>query len=516
MKAERHVAEPVSGTEVFPPRPRSVGRLQGWAPAFCCLVLLVQACHAVTIPIGEHNDSRTVLDSATAILAGHYQRSRSLGVPLYEGMAALWMAIGGSLLANLYSLALAIGSVLLFDHLLGRGLAPIRRIPALAAFALNPIFVSNATMLIEWMQVFFFLLCLLTAAAAVRRTQSAGSLACYALASAACALTRPDLGAFCAALLLAMLWETRNLRLGALLIAADLAAAALTIGVMLSLNSIHELSTAVTVEDRDVWRRIALSILDAVALFGVPGAIAALALTVGIFRRACRDGINRAPFETKLLLFVLPEVVLRLIGLPSKVEFLFPLLIVLLLAAARQARGVVGLGVLAASLVLGSVVQISFLQRTGPSDQLHFRLGLNAGAVAQDYDRRVQNTAMFEPDYLEQIARLADPGGSTGALHPRAFFPGLISERNDLVIGATELYQLDNPRFYFGQTRLMFAGNGDSRRSAYRHIYVCDKSVAAAGKGWRVLQPPPPTARLDPATGQVDTRCSLEHIGGPG
>src|SRR6266700_6531075 len=99
------------------------------APAICCVVLLAQALHGVTLPLGEHNDSREILqNSVAAILKGHYQRSRSLGVPLYEAIAAACVGIGGTLLANLYSLALAIGSVFLFNHLLGRDLPPARRV----------------------------------------------------------------------------------------------------------------------------------------------------------------------------------------------------------------------------------------------------------------------------------------------------------------------------------------------------------------------------------------------------
>jgi hypothetical protein len=166
-------------------------------------------------------------------------------------------------------------------------------------------------------------------------------------------------------------------------------------------------------------------------------------------------------------------------------------------------------------MALGSVVQLSLLERSGASDRLQIRLQLNPGAVAQDWERRAQNAALYDPRYLAAVAGAAygaghTEGGTIPTLSPRIFFPGLISDTNDLIIGSPELYQLDNPRFGFGPGRRMFGGNGDSRRSAYRQIYVCDKSVAAAGKGWRVLQPPTPIAKLDPATGQLDTHCAPE------
>jgi len=480
-------------------------------PALCCVVLLVLAFHAVTIPIGEHNDSRTILDVVPAILSGHYQRSRSFGVPLYEVIVSALVWLGGTLLANLYSLALSLGSVFLFNHLLGRDLAPTRRIPALAGFALNPIFISNSTMLIEWMQVVFLLLCLLVAAVAVRRTRKAAAVACYALVSVACVLTRPDLCLFCGALFLVLLWDTRDKGLAVKLVGANALAGVITIGIFLWLNDVKDLATAITVEDRELWRRVALATVDGVALLGLVGTVAALILLATIAWDCVRRGAKFPSFETKLLLVVLPLIVVRQIGLPSKVEFLFPLLIVFLLAMARDGRSVSALAAMAASLTLGSVLQVSLLERSGSGDALHFHLRLNPGAVAQDFDRRVQNTAMFDPAYLAAVARAAyGAAGAIPMLQPRAFFPGLISDTNDLVIGAPAVYQLDNARFAFEGTRRMFGGNGDSRRSAYRRIYICDKSVAAAGKGWRTLQPPTPIARLDAATGVVDTDCALE------
>ncbi len=491
----------------------------------CCVVLIAQALHGVTLPLGEHNDSREILlNSVAAILKGHYQRSRSLGVPLYEGIAAACVSIGGTLLANLYSLALAIGSVFLFNHLLGRDLPLARRVLILIAFALNPIFVSDSTMLIEWMQAVFFMLCLLASATAFLRTESTGSTAAYALASIACVLTRPDLAVFCGAVLLTLLWESGgNIRKPGKLIGANAAAAAVSLGLFLSLNDVRELSTAVPIEGEagGPLRQAAAAAADAVALFGIIGTIATLALISAIAWRALRPRTGSSPFETKLLLVATPILSARLIMLPSKVEFLFPLLIVLLFAAARQARSVALLAALTVSIALGSVVQLSLTERSGTGDPLHFRLRINPGAVAQDWQRRSQNAAVLDSRYLAELARRAygtriAEGDPVPALHSRSFFSGLISDTNDLVIGHPEVYRLDNSRLALQPDRPMFSGNADNRRTAYRHIYVCDKSVADAGKGWRALQPPPPIAKLDAATGKVDTQCELEVEGRDG
>src|SRR5260370_35832904 len=129
---ESIVTEIASQTFAAPGRRSWLDAIAGATPALCCVVLLAQALHGVTFPIGEHNDSQTILqNSVAAILEGHYQRSRSLGVPLYEAMAAACVGLGEPLLANLYSMGLAIGSVFLFNHLLGRDLPPPRRIAIL-------------------------------------------------------------------------------------------------------------------------------------------------------------------------------------------------------------------------------------------------------------------------------------------------------------------------------------------------------------------------------------------------
>ena len=96
------------------------------------------------------------------------------------------------------------------------------------------------------------------------------------------------------------------------------------------------------------------------------------------------------------------------------------------------------------------------------------------------------------------------------ALHSVNFFPGLISDREDLVIGAPELYRLDNPRFTDTLDSGKF-GVPDLTRSAFKRVFVCDRSVMLAGLGWRSLQRPVPIAHLSPATGRVDTVCRPER-----
>ena len=501
---------PTADSFLNPPRRRNI--LLAILPVLFCVILIAQALPGIVLPIGEHNDSRTILDSANAILSGHYARSRSLGVPLYEFIVAAMIGIGGTTLANIYSVALAIISVYLFDRLLSTRLATGRRILALVAFVLNPMFLINSSAIIEWMQAVALMLSLLVVAKSILRAPPQASLLIwYGAASTAAVLTRPDMCLFCAALFVAVLWEKPDLHLGVKLAAINAIAAAATLAIFLSLNSISDLSMAVTIEDRELIRRIGLAAVDGIALLGPVGSIASALILAGFARMLWVKRGQPIPFEIKLLMLVLPIVAARQVGLPSKLEFLFPLFIVFLLAAAHSSNWR-WLALLAASLALGSVVQISFLDRNADSDSLRFRVAVNQGALAQDFDRRIQNSQLFEPHYLEAVARAAygDRTAPLPSLQPRIFFPGLISDTGDLIIGSHAEYMLDDPRFAFGPGRLMFPGNGDSRRSTYKQIYICSASLAAAGKGWRVLQPPTPIARIDPTTGQLQAVCRRE------
>jgi hypothetical protein len=497
-----------------------VGRKATWlVPLLLCAVLVAQAPHAVQLPIGEHNDSREILlESIPRILHGHYQRSRALGNPLYEFVAAAFVWLGGTTLANLYSLTLAIGSVFLFDHLLGHddNLSSTRRLFVLAAFALNPIFVTNSTSLIEWMQAVLLTLCLIAAAMNYLESRSVASLLGYGLASAGCVLTRPDLIWFCAPVFVAVLWQTQwDARAVAQLAGANALAAAATAAVFLSLNNVSELIAAQDLSDQSILHDVLQAAGSFVAVFGIVGTIAVLVILNHILLRLGRGGLRHTSFPLKLLLLMTPVFAVRFVILPSKIEYLLPWLVILLLAVAIERRATTATAIISASLVLGSIVQVSLLERDGAADALHFRMRLNSGAVVQDWQRRRQNASLLDPQYLLGVAEAAYPGEDHPIQFLRSpkFFPGLISSTNDLVIGEPELYRVDNPRFVasYRPDSSVFFGKADIRRTAYRHIIVCDKSLALAGEGWRVLEPPPPIAVLDPLTGRVDVTCSREQ-----
>ena len=480
----------------------------GWlVPAVISAVVIAQGIHGVSLLMGEHGDSGDILyDSVPAILHGHYHRSRALGVPLYEAIAALLVWLGGIRLVNLCSLLLAVGSVFVFDHLLDRTVPPTRRVLVLCAFALNPIFLTNSTVPIEWMLALFLILCQLAAAIAYASTRSMPALIAYAFANMGCVLTRPDLVWLCAPVFLALLWETGWNRTAVIqAAAANLVGAAVVAGVYLSINPLQELETAVTFDGGTLARRLMLAGGGAIGLFGLLGICAALVLVINILQRIRQTGLNATSLPAKLFLLSAPILIARFIILPTKIEYLFPMLVIFLLAVAYEARQTLALGVMAASLVLGSVVQLSLLERQGTSDVFHLRPHIAPGAIAQDWQRRQQNADQRDPRYLDAIADAVyrPAGQAVEALHMVKFFPGLVSEGGDLIVGAPDLYRFDNPRF-----------DPPMRRNDYRRVYVCDKSVAMANEGWRVLQAPEPIARFDRASGQVDTRCRPENGGG--
>jgi len=479
-------------------------------------VLLAHGINTVGLTMGEHGDSGEILfKSIPAILSGHYHRSRAFGVPLYELVAAGLFEIGGIVLVNVWSLILAIGSLFIFGLMLGRSLPLVWYFLGLAAFALNPIFLTNSTTPIEWMQAVFLQLCLLWAAERYTDDPNTVSAVSFSTLSAACILTRPDLVWVCVPVFLTVAWLLRRRWVAVVVLGAVSAIAAIiTASIFFTINVSHELSlTAITYRDGGTLpHRLALAIGYILALFGPVGLIAAVLCSKSIAMTAWRES-DKLRFPVALFVVAVPFLTLRFFILPTKVEYLFPLLVIFLLAVFRELRSTSAL-VLAAALVLGSVVQISLLLRSqDAADSLSFHLALNPGAIAQDIERRRQFMENYDPAFLDALSKQIYPLETPRPrLHPAVFFPGLISDTNDLVIGKPELYRLDNPRTALPPEVDRF-GVPDYKRSSFRKIFICDKSVAMAGWGWRVLQPLVPITFLNRETGRLNTICGEEKIG---
>ena len=146
-------------------------------------VLIGLGIHGVGLGLGADLDSRGIFDYAfPAILSGSYAVGRSYGNPLYEFIAAWLYAAGGITLVNTYSLLLAIAAVFIFYFLLN-GTDAIRRTIAVIGFSLSPIFLIASSGFGEWMQAYFFFLCLLWSASRWLETRHFSHLFLYGLFS---------------------------------------------------------------------------------------------------------------------------------------------------------------------------------------------------------------------------------------------------------------------------------------------------------------------------------------------
>lgn len=187
---------------------------------------------------------------------------------------------------------------------------------------------------------------------------------------------------------------------------------------------------------------------------------------------------------------------------PDKLEYMLPLLVVVLLAEAHERFSSVCVAALSISMIATSAVCVSLFERTGAADRLTVSIGVNKGALAQDWEVTHFDDIVTSRGFLDQLADIvyaSEPGLRPQVSAPN-FHIGLTSDMNDLIIGEQQLYQLDNRRF----------PSPIHLRSSYRRIYICDGSLRRFRPGWRVFQRQPALPRIDPQTGRIVLHCRRE------
>lgn len=475
-------------------------------------ILMLAAVLGICLPglqlgFGSHGDSRAVFEaSVAAILNGHYAPSRSYGVPLYEFVAAALQPLGGTLLVNVYSLVLSLFAIVVFAHLLASAASPAKSSAApwaLAGFALNPLFLINASSPTEWAQANLFLVCALSCVVLWLRTQRLAPLAAYSVCICGLVLSRPDFAVVCVAIGVAILWELKLARFASLLfIASTVAAAVVTLSIYMLLNGGPGffLRTGEMVGDQIGVRRTIVALVGIVDVFGIAGCIALIVAFGGILmkRRAGAD----LTFYEKLTALIWPIMLVRFAMLPDKLEYVFPLIPITLLAVASRRQSTMITAVVAGSLILNSVVAVSFFERSDVSDTLTFSVRLNKGAVLQDWDARNAQSRALDPAFAARLAAAVDgeSGAASTHLYLKNFYPGFTDDQDNLVLSKEQYYKLNNPRF----TDPRYA------RKNYGRVYVCDGAFISDNIGWRVLQPPPVYASFDAGGGSKSVQCRPE------
>ncbi len=435
--------------------------------AVLALALFVAAgVHGSTLGWGTDRDSLRVIDSAQAILAGHYVRSRSFGFPLHEAACAVLFATGGLVAANLGSVAATVSGIWA-----ARRLAPEGRREALVCVLCGcPLLLANASSAIDfgWDFAAGLALCVL----AHSRLRGVRCEIGYFAAALALLLLRPDNLLFLAAVTLALVVSGVPWRH---VVAAAGAACVVAACVYLGLNGAGMLAHGVSTT-RPFLARLPRAAVFLSAALG-PGGVLAL-----IWLARTRPGDARALWLRRALLFCWLFYLPRFAVLPDQLEYLIlPVMLTIVAAVAwLPARRAALAGVL---ICMPSFVTLSLLRRDAVTGGVRVDPAPQWGVLAQDWAARGFAARMAGPAMTARVQAqvVAAP------LHYDVYLPGYVSGAGDLVIGRAHLY------------RVVPVGSGlgalaTVRRAEYGTIWACDAPLGpgAAWRGWEApLEAPP-------------------------
>ena len=246
--------------------------------------------------------------------------------------------------------------------------------------------------------------------------------------------------------------------------------------------------------DDNTWSRtLIIAILDICNLFGFAGAAVLVACTAWLLMRFWRGREWEFTFWGRLYLVGMTVGLLQFIVQPSKLEYIFHLIIFALLMIAYERVRLIWAGLFSISIILPSLFTISLLERDPGNDRLFVRVHLNSSAILQDWAVAKANALVTNSDFLKRFAEqvYADEPGRTPRLYTEIWGPGLLSNKGDLIIGETEASRLDSSR----QPSVY-------QRRLYRRIYICNKSVYHGNPGWRFMQTPAQGLSVDQTTGK--------------
>lgn len=443
-------------------------------------LVLAAGIGGLRLGFAEDVDSLGIARSAEAILAGGYERSRVLGVPLYELIAAGLMGLGGVTLVNAASLLFTLGAVAFlwaaFRRAGGKGAAF-----ALLAAAASPLILINASAMMETSLLALCVSAGLWAALYAAATGDRRFVVAAALAGALATAARPDAALFALALGAGLALEQRhNWRKAAETLAWFAGFGLLAIGLYGLMNGGFAFLDQVAVSQDSAGRSLARAVLGAVTVLGLFGALV-LAVTLGRVARDPEDAWRRAAraapaARVALLVAVFAGVFygLRFLALPDELEYLLPAFLALCVALGAFA-GRLTCALFAMSLLVANVAQIALFERRG--EDVRVAVSLQPGALAQDWSFRRHNQWLRMPETQAALATLVgEPRASPDTTH--LWLNGVAFPGGGLVLGADQLY------------RFLGAGAGDPHDlSLYRAVMVCPAALVPR-RGWRVLQPP--------------------------
>jgi hypothetical protein len=253
--------------------------------------------------------------------------------------------------------------------------------------------------------------------------------------------------------------------------------------------------------DDPLLRRFGVATIGTINIFGPLGMVVITFLAFNLVRRTLSRDRTGISWWGRLLLVTGPLFFARFVLVPDKLEYVLPLIVVVLLAVAHERLSLTWVAVVAVSLVMTSAVCVSLFQRTDGTDRFTVAIHANRGALAQEWEATRYDRLLTSRRFLDNLADLVYAGESPPRPRLHVNEIGLFSDENDLIVGEEQLYRLDNERF----------PSLKSQRKPYRRVYICDGSLIGFFPGWRVLQRPPTLPRIEPTTGQLLLRCWQER-----
>lgn len=443
-------------------------------------LVLTAGLGGLRLGFAEDVDSLGIARSAEAILAGGYERSRVLGVPLYELIAAGLMGLGGVMFVNLASLLFTLGAVGFLWAALRRAGGKGAAFALLAASA-SPLVLINASAMMETSLLALCVSAGLWAAVAAAATGERRLVIAAALAGSLATAVRPDAALFALALGASLAFEQRQSWKKAWETLAWFAGfGLLAIGLYGLMNGGFAFLDQVAVSKDNAGRSLARAVLGAATVLGLFGAVV-LAVTLGRVARDPEDAWLRAarasPAARVALLIAITAGLLyglRFLALPDELEYLLPAFLALCVALGAFA-GRLTCALFAMSLLVANVAQIALFERRG--EEVRAAVSLQPGALVQDWAFRRHNQWLRAPETQATLSALiGEPGVAPDTTY--LWLNGVAFPGGGLVLGADQLY------------RFLVAGDGDPHHlSAYRTAVVCPTAIVPR-RGWRVLQPP--------------------------
>jgi len=464
-----------------------------------CLLLagfLAYGLSASTWGLSSDNDAELLMSASQHLAAsGEYVRSRTSGFPLYEYLAAGFIAAGlGVQALNLLSFLMALAALGVAAGMMGK-ISPVRSALAPVLLLTYPVFLIAGTETMETMLSILLALMLVSVSLRYPRPDVR-----HALIAVLLVLTRLDAALLVMALALTATLRgySSPLRAACWLGLTGLVCLALYAGIN---NGLGFLDTQALGLD-DIRRRL---IRAAAGIVNGFQPVVWIGLGLLLWQhRSRQDASRREAWQDDLLIISLIASVLyglRFLALPDEIFYLaIPGCLWLLVIASRVNAGP-GLALLLVVGVLQCLLSVSlFVRDGGQTDTLRVAPALNPGPLLQERSQRLAFAALRDAERLKGLS-----------CHFYADCPALsIDHTAPFLMAADGQRVLVSNRYLY----VFFSARYPTLRDGpYREAIVCEEEVVPSVSGWRVWQPAIPAYLTDALEKGSEPHCRKVTLG---